>query len=187
MHKFFFLKLASILGFLMLAGVAVSSVPTSALAGDTVTVPRNVDVYDQPGGEGKPRSGFLKRKSQVTLLKQRSDHWCQVSGGAVPGGTGWVWCGMGDNGKDYSLKPVADTGGGGGAGGGDQDGGGKAEQASGPKLFHCRAEGVTGPGAGAYAEQDISAANLDDASSIYSGGLSIRQILFSAVSCTPKS
>jgi hypothetical protein len=185
MRKFFFLKLASMLGFLVLTGVAVSSVPASALAGDTVTVPRNVDVYDQPGGEGKPRSGFLKRKSQVTLLKQRTDHWCQVSGDAVPGGTGWVWCGMGDNGKDYSLQPVAGTGGGGA--GGDKNGDGKAEQAGGPKLFHCRAQGAIGPGANGTVEQDVSADTEQNATTIFSGGLAAQGILFNAMTCTPKS
>ena len=113
-------------------------------AGTPSKAPLDVDVYDQPGGEGKARAGFLKGGSQVYLLKE-SDHWCNVQGDAVPGGPGWVWCGKGDDGKDYALTPMAaeapePTGGmtepteeptepteptgGGGAGGGGAGGGG---------------------------------------------------------------
>ncbi len=68
---------------------------------------RDVDVYAEPGGIGKPIS-MLRKNSQVELVDQRPDHWCNVEGGDVPGpgNFGWVWCGKGKNNKDYSLKPV---------------------------------------------------------------------------------
>jgi len=58
-----------------------------------------VDVYDRPGGEGKHRAEFLKAQSQA-YLQGENDHWCQVAGDAVPGDTGGIWCGMGDDGKN---------------------------------------------------------------------------------------
>ena len=67
-----------------------------------------MDVYDRPGGEGKPRAEFLKAQSQV-YLHGENDHWCQVAGDAVPGDTGGIWCGMGDDGKNYKLTPVTDN------------------------------------------------------------------------------
>jgi hypothetical protein len=75
-------------------------------AGTLVKVPLDVDVYDQPGGEGNKRPQFLKGGSQVYLLKEEH-HWCNVQGDVVPGGPGWIWCGIGDDKQDYSLKPVA--------------------------------------------------------------------------------
>ncbi len=78
-------------------------------AGTLVKVPFDVDVYDQPGGEGNKRPQFLKGGSEVYLLKE-DDHWCNVQGDAVPGGPGWVWCGIGDDNQDYTLKPVMDGG-----------------------------------------------------------------------------
>jgi hypothetical protein len=42
----------------------------------------------------------------VYLLKE-DDHWCNVQGDDVPGGPGWIWCGMGDDGKNYAVSPVA--------------------------------------------------------------------------------
>jgi len=111
--------------------------PTRAADGQMVTVPLDVDVYDKPGGEGKARSDFLPGGSKVELLKENGDHWCHVKGDAVPGGPGWIWCGVGDDKKDYTLtgsdnttEPMAPTepteptappepaGGGGGGGGG---------------------------------------------------------------------
>jgi hypothetical protein len=95
----------------VLAGlVLVVSLPASAMTtGITSKVPLDVDVYDQPGGAGKPRDKFLKRGSEIILMKETEDHWCQVVSGKdpVPGGKGWIWCGKGDDGKDYSLKSVA--------------------------------------------------------------------------------
>ena len=75
--------------------------------GDLVKVMLDVDVYAQPGGEGEPM-GMLRKNSQVELINQRKDHWCNVQGAAVPapGNFGWVWCGIGDDKQDYSLKPV---------------------------------------------------------------------------------
>ncbi|MGZ5096370.1 MAG: hypothetical protein ACXWCH_35115 [Burkholderiales bacterium] len=81
--------------------------PASAIAAEPlsqlVKVPLDVDVYDQPGGEGKPRNGFLPGGSMVGLVEERDDHWCHVQGDAVPGKSGWVWCGIGDDGKNYEL------------------------------------------------------------------------------------
>ena len=80
-----------------------STVPAPAIAGDPlVTVPLDIDVYDQPGGEGKPRSGFLKGGSRVNFV-QENDHWCEVYGKPVPGDRGWIWCGEGDGGQNYQL------------------------------------------------------------------------------------
>lgn len=56
----------------------------------TATVISDVDVYDVPGGEGTV-VGILRGTSVVDLLTCQADQWCQVSGAAVPGGTGWVW------------------------------------------------------------------------------------------------
>jgi hypothetical protein len=90
------------------AGLALCSTPVTAAeySGTLSSVPLDVDVYDQPGGKGKPRVQFLKGGSKV-YLQDENDHWCKVAGDAVPGGTGWIWCGMGDDGKDYSVKKVA--------------------------------------------------------------------------------
>jgi len=127
---------------LLVTALNASSV-TPAMAksgGDLVTVPLDVDVYAQPGGVGKP-IGMLPQGSQVELINQRKDQWCNVQGGAVPapGNFGWVWCGIGEDGQDFSLKPMTanvpanpggdmteptepnePTGGGGGGGGGGQ-------------------------------------------------------------------
>ena len=91
----------------VLAGLVLGSATAMAAeyAGTPMRAPLDVDVYDQPGGEGQPRSVFLKGGSTVYLLKQ-SDHWCNVQGDAVPGGPGWIWCGKGDDGKNYALTPT---------------------------------------------------------------------------------
>jgi hypothetical protein len=105
----------------MLLATAVNaySVPPAMAksGGDLVKVTLDVDVYAQPGGVGKP-IGVLRENSQVELINQRKDHWCNVQGAAVPapGNFGWVWCGIGEDGQDFSLKPVtanapANTGG----------------------------------------------------------------------------
>jgi len=121
---------------LLVTAVNASSAPPAMAksGGDLVKVTLDVDVYAQPGGAGKP-IGVLRKNSQVELINQRQDHWCNVQGAAVPapGNFGWVWCGIGDDDQDYSLKPVAadmpgntggdtteptePTGGGGGGGG----------------------------------------------------------------------
>ena len=100
--------------------ILVAHSPAAAMAasdGPMVKVPFDVDVYDQPGGEGNKRPQFLKGGSEVNLLKE-DDHWCNVQGDAVPGGPGWVWCGVGDDGKNYELTPVAADQPGGAPGGG---------------------------------------------------------------------
>jgi hypothetical protein len=81
----------------------VAHSPTRAADGQMVTVPLDVDVYDKPGGKGKARPDFLPGGSKVELLKENGNHWCNVQGDAVPGGPGWVWCGVGDDGKSYKL------------------------------------------------------------------------------------
>jgi hypothetical protein len=93
---------------LPIAVAAFSVSPTAARSGgDLVRVMRDVDVYAQPGGMGKP-IGMLRKNSEVELVNQRQDHWCNVQGVDVPGpgNFGWVWCGKGKDKKDYSLKPV---------------------------------------------------------------------------------
>lgn len=92
----------------LLGGLVLSSPLMAAeYSGTLSTVPLDVDVYDQPGGEGKKRSEFLKGDSQV-YLQQEIDHWCKVAGDAVPGDVGWIWCGKGDDGQNYALKPVVE-------------------------------------------------------------------------------
>ena len=129
---------------LMFAGLAFGVAPASAMQAKPVQVPLDVDVYDQPGGEGKPRGQFLKGGSEVGLMEQNADNWCHVESAKdpVPGGSGWIWCGMGDDGKNYAVKPVVaekptepDMGGGGG-------GGGAAE----PIKYDCK---IIGPNEGA--------------------------------------
>jgi hypothetical protein len=159
MRKFFFPKLAWTLAVLMLAGMTLSVATMGAMAEVMVTVPRNVDVYDQPGGKGSPR-GMLKRNSQVTLLQKRADHWCKVSGDAVPGGPGWIWCGIGDNNKDYSLKPAGGGGNVGQTGGG---GGGQATTTTGPHDYNCVARGQDATGQPAGSLFQITANSEADA------------------------
>jgi len=95
---------------LLVTAVTASSVPPAVAksGGDLVKVMLDVDVYAQPGGVGEP-IGVLRKNSQVELINERKDHWCNVQGAAVPaaGNFGWVWCGIGDDKQDYSLKPVA--------------------------------------------------------------------------------
>jgi hypothetical protein len=60
-------------------------------AGKTATVNSDVDVYDTPGGNGNV-IGILRKGKTVNLVGAcQKDDWCQVSGGAVPTGNGWVW------------------------------------------------------------------------------------------------
>jgi hypothetical protein len=47
--------------------------------------------------------------SKVNLAAARQDRWCQVYGTAVPDSQGWVWCGKGDDGQDYSLKAMSNS------------------------------------------------------------------------------
>ena len=94
-----------ILALILLSTVAVA--PGHAGDGPPAKVPLDIDVYDQPGGEGKPREGFIKGGSTVNFIEE-NDHWCHVYGPAVPGERGWIWCGKGDDGQDYSLDFVDD-------------------------------------------------------------------------------
>jgi hypothetical protein len=55
----------------------------------TASVEKDVDVY-APAGGGKSL-GVLRNGSTVSLLEARTDGWCHVKGGAVPGGEGWVY------------------------------------------------------------------------------------------------
>lgn len=60
-----------------------------------VTVPKDVDIYQQPGGVGRP-FGFVKAGSKVSNSDERPDHWCRIFGDPVPApGNGWIWCGAG--------------------------------------------------------------------------------------------
>lgn len=69
--------------------------PPTPPAEPTVTVLLDVEVYDQPGGNGNV-IGELKAGTQGVSLVQpcRADHWCHVRGN-VPTGNGWVWSGPG--------------------------------------------------------------------------------------------
>jgi hypothetical protein len=97
--------------FVFFVGVALGFMapPLRAMAperaGNLVKVPLDVDVYDEPGGEGKKRAQLLKGGSEVYLLEERADHWCNVQ--FDKGGTGWIWCGEGDDGQNYSVQPIA--------------------------------------------------------------------------------
>jgi hypothetical protein len=98
---------------LTLCAVAFTAASVSlcvpAFAGNIYYVPLDVDVYDQPGGEGKPRPDFLPKCSKVELIDHRKDDWCHVKGDAVPGGNdGWIWCGKDDDGN-YKLLNVKDS------------------------------------------------------------------------------
>lgn len=89
----------------VLAGLALGAASAGAVNGGTaVKVPHDVDVYDQPGGEGEKRPHFLKGGSEVYLLEERADHWCDVQ--FDKGGTGWIWCGKNEK-EDYSVEAVA--------------------------------------------------------------------------------
>lgn len=101
------MKNVSTLALMLLAGFALC-VPASALDGYAVRVPLDIDIYDQPGGEGKPRPQHLKAGSEVSLIEESDDHWCQVDSwrDPVPGGKGWIWCGKGDDGEDYSVTKL---------------------------------------------------------------------------------
>jgi hypothetical protein len=138
----------STLAAFMLAVLALAAAPASAGDSDIVEVPLDVDIYDKPADESTKRPQFLKGGTQVLLMQKNSDDWCQIAtaNAPIPGGTGWIWCGMGDDGKNYAVKPVvAETPAepetppmGGGAGGG---GGGAAE----PIKYDCK---IIGPNEG---------------------------------------
>jgi hypothetical protein len=70
-------------------------VATGPAAGQkTATVVSDVDVYDkknEPDGAGT-FVGILRSGNTVQLLSPcQKKAWCNISGGAVPGGSGWVW------------------------------------------------------------------------------------------------
>jgi hypothetical protein len=99
--------------FVFAAAVSLPAAVHSMASHPLVKVPEDVDVYDQPGGVGKPRKGFLAKDSIVALLDGPNDDWCHVSGDAVPGKEGWVWCGVQEDGTSYELTKVdsgSDTG-----------------------------------------------------------------------------
>lgn len=60
-----------------------------------ITVDLDVEVYDEPGGNGKV-IGELKAGAQNVYLGEpcRPDNWCNITGN-VPTGNGWVWSGPG--------------------------------------------------------------------------------------------
>jgi hypothetical protein len=82
--------------------------PIFAGDGPAVIVPLNVDVYAEPGGVGTP-VGMIAGGTQVNLVEDRDDHWCEVYGPRVPNnGRGWIWSGKGDDRQNYSVKAVED-------------------------------------------------------------------------------
>jgi hypothetical protein len=65
----------------------------------TATVAQEVEVYNQPGGNGQ-KTGDLGTGTKVSVLGDCVDSWCHVTGPRVPNGDGYVY-----NGDDYrSLK-----------------------------------------------------------------------------------
>ena len=139
-----------------LASLALNAAPamTAQYAGTLSIVPNDVDVYDQPGGESKPRAESLKGQSQVYLQEQNADHWCKVAGDAVPGNVGWIWCGQGGDGKDYSLIPTAapDTPAGAPAGAGSGGGGTPAAE---PIKTDCKDFGPNEGSAGGASDPKL--------------------------------
>jgi hypothetical protein len=85
--------------------MAISVPPACAGDGPDVEVPLPVGVYAEPGGDGNP-VGAIEGPKNVNLAEKRDDHWCKVYGPNVPGGSGWIWCGKGDDGQDYSVKII---------------------------------------------------------------------------------
>ena len=60
-----------------------------------VKVLQDVNIYKQPGGEGKP-FGFVKGGTNVQVYERHPDQWCYIAGHDIPDpGNGWVWCGKG--------------------------------------------------------------------------------------------
>lgn len=57
-------------------------------------VRKDVDIYKQPGGVGRPFD-VLRIGTKVGVYQRRADQWCFVAGRGVPGGEGWIWCGKG--------------------------------------------------------------------------------------------
>ena len=51
--------------------------------GNTARVNGDVDLYDEPGGDGN-KIGVLREDDEVAVMNCREDQWCKVSGG-------WVW------------------------------------------------------------------------------------------------
>ena len=90
-------------GFAAFAAVALGVATARAGDGPLVEVPLDVDVYADPGGVGKPVA--MIRGKRPPPERRRS--LVPVYGPKVPGGKGWIWCGKGDDGQDYSVKPVA--------------------------------------------------------------------------------
>jgi hypothetical protein len=94
----------------LLAAVASSTIAvTPADAADqAVIVPLDVDVYGVPEDDSTKQPQPLGGGSQVLLVEQRNDGWCHVASGKdpVPGGEGWIWCGLGGDNQDYSVQPV---------------------------------------------------------------------------------
>lgn len=95
------------LGCLALLPSLLSS-QTATAADQAVVVPLDVDVFGVPEDDGTIRPEPLSAGSHVLLLLERADHWCHVASGRdpVPGGSGWIWCGLGGDGQDYSVQPV---------------------------------------------------------------------------------
>ena len=99
----------STIGLLMLAGLLLTSGTAPAGDFDLVVVPLDAAIYDKPSNEKTKRPHRLRGGTEVILLRTRIDDWCQVAAAKVPipGGTGWIWCGVEQDGTDYRVKPVA--------------------------------------------------------------------------------
>jgi hypothetical protein len=90
----------------MLGLAALGMASTHATAGDgpAIIVPLDVDLYAQPGGVGSPIGG-VAGGTQANLIEERSDDWCHIYALKGPTERGWIWCGVGNDKQDYSLKP----------------------------------------------------------------------------------
>jgi hypothetical protein len=68
-----------------------------------VTLPKDVEIYDKPGGAGQ-LLGIVRAGSKVSWSETAPDdkNWCHIFGDPVPKppGHGWVWCGP----PGYELK-----------------------------------------------------------------------------------
>jgi hypothetical protein len=93
----------------LIAGLLLAASPVGAGDADLVKVPLDSPIYDKPSNQKTKRPQMLKGGAKVILMRMRIDDWCQVAPADVPipGGPGWIWCGIDKDGKDYRLKPVA--------------------------------------------------------------------------------
>ena|GEM_PF-3344895 len=69
---------------------AASRVQKPQSQANRTTITGDVDIYAQPGGQGKPY-GMVSKGTQVEVKVRQDDRWVKIAGPNVPGGSGWVW------------------------------------------------------------------------------------------------